>query len=56
MNESVDKVRRNAYRNKKDKAVRKAIKGTRWLLMANRGDLEETEGKTERLDMALKLN
>ena len=24
--------------------------------MSNRGNLEETEGKTERLDMALKLN
>lgn len=56
MNESVDKVRRDAYRNEKDKAVKKSIKGTKWLLMANRQDLEESEGGTARLDQALELN
>lgn len=56
MNESVDKVRRDAYRNEKDKAVKKFIKGTKWLLMANRKDLEEAEGGTARLDQALELN
>lgn len=56
MNESVDKVRRDAYRNEKDKAVKKSIKGTKWLLMANREDLEESDGGTARLDQALELN
>lgn len=56
MNESVDKVRRDAYRNEKDRTVKKLIKGTKWLLMANREDLGKKEGKTERLDRALELN
>lgn len=52
MNEAVDKVRRDAYRDVKDKAVKKAIKGTRWLLMAN----SEALDNKEKLEKALSLN
>lgn len=52
MNEAVDKVRRDACRDEKDKKVKKAIKGTKWLLMANGDELENKE----RLDQALALN
>lgn len=52
MNEALDKVRRDAYRDVKDKAVKKAIKGTRWLLMAN----SEALDNKEKLEKALSLN
>ena len=35
MNEVLDEVRRNAYREEKDLNKRKVIKGTRWLLLCN---------------------
>lgn len=54
MNEAVDKVRRDAYREecKKDKEAAKAIKGTKWILMANLEDISDKE----KLDKALNLN
>lgn len=52
MNEAVDKVRRDVCREEKDKAVKKAIKGTRWLLLANSEELDDKE----RLEKALSLN
>lgn len=52
MNEAVDKVRRDAYRDVRDKEARKAIKGTKWLLMSNSEDL----GNKEKLEKALSLN
>lgn len=52
MNEAVDKVRRDAYRNVKDENVKKAIKGTKWLLMSNSEEL----GNREKLEKALSLN
>lgn len=52
MNEALDKVRRDAYRDIKDKETKKFIKGTRWLLLANSEDLNGRE----KLDAALELN
>lgn len=52
MNDALDKVRRDAYRDLKDEDVKKAIKGTRWMLLSNSEDLKGRE----KLDAALKLN
>lgn len=52
MNDALDKVRRDAYRDLRDEDVRKAIKGTRWLLLSNSEDLKGRD----KLDAALKLN
>lgn len=52
MNEAVDKVIRDAYRDVSDKEQKKAIKGTKWLLMSN---YEKLENK-EKLEKALSLN
>ena len=52
MNDALDKVRRDAYRNIEDEDVRKAIKGTRWMLLSNSEDLKGRE----KLDAALRLN
>lgn len=60
MNDAVDKVRRNTYRQevKKDKErpdgkkIAQAIKGTRWLLLGNSEDVKDRK----RLDDALSIN
>ena len=52
MNDALDNVRRDAYRDLKDEDVRKAIKGTRWLLLSNSEDLKGRD----KLDAALQLN
>ena len=52
MNDALDKVRRDAYRNIEDEDVRKAIKGTRWMLLSNSEDLKGRE----KLAAALRLN
>ena len=49
MNETLDGVRRSAYRE------RKVIKGTRWLLLRNGKDIFDGEFK-DRLENALKMN
>ena len=55
MNETLDGVRRSAYREEKDLNKRKVIKGTRWLLLRNGKDIFDGEFK-DRLENALKMN
>lgn len=55
VNDAIDAVRKVAYKKAResgDEAARKAIKGTRWLLMAN---IESIEDRSK-LDHALSLN
>ena len=55
MNETLDGVRRSAYREEKDLNKRKVIKGTRWLLLRNGKNIFDGEFK-DRLENALKIN
>lgn len=45
MNEAVDKVRRDVCWDEKDKDVKRAIKGTKWLFMGNSENLKDMEKK-----------
>lgn len=55
MNDALDEIRRNTYREEKDLNKRKVLKGTRWLLLCNGKDIFDQKFKS-RLDNALKLN
>ena len=54
-NEQLSELRRELYHEatKLDKPV---LKGTRWLLLKNPDNLDESRNERERLDEALKLN
>lgn len=62
MNEHLDEIRRDIWRSAVDKADKKAIKGTRWILLRGRENLSSEPGKngkaseTELLEDALSLN
>ncbi|WP_373724149.1 ISL3 family transposase [Bacteroides heparinolyticus] len=55
MNEKLDDIRRVQYNMEKDINKRKVLKGTRYLLLSNGGDIFDKEYKT-RLDNALDMN
>jgi transposase len=55
MNDAIDQIRRDVYRQEKDLNKRKVLKGTRWLLLRNGKDIFDANFRT-RLDNALKLN
>lgn len=55
MNEALDDIRRELWRDEKDLNKRNVIKGTRWLLLANGKDIFDSCHKN-RLENALKLN
>ena len=55
MNDTIDNIRRDIYREETDLNKRKVIKGTRWLLLCNGKDIFDDKFKS-RLDNALKLN
>lgn len=56
MNDSLDMIRRNVYREEKDLNKRKVLKGTRWLLLCNGKDIFDDRYKSGRLENALALN
>jgi transposase len=55
MNDAIDQIRRDVYREEKDLNKRKVLKGTRWLLLRNGKDIFDAKFRS-RLDNALKLN
>lgn len=56
MNDRLQKLRRDLYRELTDKMHKNVLKGTRWLLLKNPENLDEKKGERERLEEALKLN
>lgn len=56
MNDTLDIIRRNVYREEKDLNKRKVLKGTRWLLLCNGKDVFDDRFKNGRLENALALN
>ena len=56
MNDTLDIIRRNLYREEKDVNKRKVLKGTRWLLLCNGKDIFDDKYKSGRLENALVLN
>ena len=56
MNDTLDIIRRNLYREEKDVNKRKVLKGTRWLLLCNGKDIFDDKYKSGRLENALALN
>ena len=55
MNDAIDQIRRDIYREETDLNKRKVLKGTRWLLLCNGKDIFDDKFKS-RLDNALKMN
>ena len=55
MNEVLDKLRRELYRQERDVNKRKVLQGTRWLLLRNGKDIYDEKYKS-RLENALKMN
>jgi transposase len=55
MNDTLDEIRRNVYREETDLNQRKVFKGTRWLLLCNGKDIFDGKYKSG-LENALKLN
>jgi len=55
MNDTIDQIRRDIYRQEKDLNKRKVLKGTRWILLCNGKDIFDDKFKS-RLDNALKMN
>ena len=55
-NEKLSGLRRLLYRETKDADMKSLIKGTRWLLLKNRENLNEEKREKERLQAALSAN
>ena len=55
MNDTLDKLRRQAYRQEADLMKRKVLKGTRWLLLCNGKDIYDSCHRN-RLENALQMN
>lgn len=55
-NEKLSDLRREVYRELTDKLHKDVLKGTRWLLLKNSENLDETKDERRRLDEALELN
>ena len=55
-NEKLSGLRRDLYREATEKLHRDVLKGTRWLLLKNPENLDETRDEPKRLREALKLN
>lgn len=56
LNEKLTKLRRELYREANDGLFKQALKGTRWLLLKNFENLDETRNEHDRLAEALELN
>jgi len=55
-NEKLSDLRRDLYREATEKLHKDVLKGTRWLLLKNPENLDETRDEPKRLQEALKLN
>lgn len=55
-NEKLSNLRRDLYREATEKLHKDVLKGTRWLLLKNPENLDETRDEPKRLREALKLN
>jgi transposase len=55
-NEKLSDLRRDLHREATEKLHKKVLKGTRWLLLKNPENLDETRDEPQRLREALKLN
>jgi transposase len=55
-NEKLSDLRRDLYREAKEQLHKDVLKGTRWLLLKNPENLDETRDEPKRLQEALKLN
>ena len=55
MNDTLDIIRRNVYREEKDLNKRKVLKGTRWLLLCNGKDIFDDRYKSSRLELAHRI-
>jgi transposase len=55
-NDKLSDLRRDLYREAEDQLQKDVLKGTRWLLLKNPGNLEEKKGEKERLEEALRMN
>lgn len=56
LNDKLSNLRRELYREAKDKLHKDVLKGTRWLLLKRPEYLDEDRGEVNRLHEALKLN
>jgi transposase len=55
-NEKISNLRRELYGKTEDADMKVLLKGTRWLLLKNAENLDETRGERERLEKALQAN
>jgi transposase len=55
-NDKLSDLRRDLYREAKDQLHKDVLKGTRWLLLKNPDNLDQTKGEKERLEEALRMN
>ena len=55
-NDKLSDLRRDLYREAKDQLQKDVLKGTRWLLLKNPGNLDEKKGEKKRLEEALRMN
>jgi transposase len=55
-NDRLSDLRRDLYREARDQLQKDILKGTRWLLLKNPGNLDEKKGEKERLEAALRMN
>jgi len=55
-NEKLSDLRRDLFREATDKLHKKVLKGTRWLLLKNTQNLDDTRDEVKRLNEALALN
>ena len=55
-NEKLSKFRRQLFNNTDNQVQRSVIKGTRWLLLTAKENLDEEKGQVDRLQKALEIN
>jgi transposase len=56
MNDKLTELRRDLYREATDLLLKEVLKGIRWLLVKNSGNLDEKRNERQRLEEALRLN
>jgi transposase len=56
INDGVDKLRREIYREEQMAGIRKVVKGTRWLLLKRGYNLDKNKNEDQRLEEALRMN
>lgn len=56
MNDKITQIRRQLFRESSSPMEKKAVKGTRWILLKTPENLDESRDEKQRLDEALRLN